>query len=217
MGQKVNPTAVRLGINTNWSNFWSGDKKTYRNSTKLYLAVERLWKKNVDSSLYEDISVQINMREIIIFVNTHRPNLIIGQKGSNINKIQDKIQKGLLSVLPEFKKMNLNINIKIKEASPETSPAIIAHQIHDALMAKKDFKKTIKFLAESAMHNGGALGLMVRVSGRIGGRAIASSMMKKYGSIPLQSLNVKINQAQKHVLTKSGCCGVTCTIALASN
>jgi small subunit ribosomal protein S3 len=217
MGQKVHPTAFRLGINTTWSNFWSGDKKTYRTSTKLYLTVERLWQKYVDSSLYENISVQINMREIIIFVNTHKPNLVIGQKGSNINKIQSQIQKGLLKMIPEFKEMNLNINIKIKETSPEISPAIIAHQIHDALMAKKDFKKTIKFLAESAMYNGGALGLLVKVSGRIGGRAIASTVTKKYGSVPLQTLNVKINQAQKHVLTKSGCCGVTCLVALAGN
>lgn len=216
MGQKVNPTAIRLGINTTWSNFWSTDKKTYRNSTELYLTVDRLWKKYVASNLYEDISVQINMREIVIFVTTHRPNVIIGQKGVNINKFQDQIQKGIVKILPEFKKMKLNINIKIKEVSPETSPVVMCEQINDALIAKRDYKKILKYLAVAAMQNG-ALGVKFVVSGRIGGRAIASSVMKKFGSIPLQTLSANIHQAQKHVLTKSGCCGVTCTIALASN
>ena len=216
MGQKVNPKAIRLGINETWSNLWSGDKKNYSKSTQLYLQVKRIWEKNVDANLYEDISVQINMREIVIFVRTHKAHIIIGQKGNNINKIQSQLISGLKKTVPWFKEMNLNVNIKIKETNAELSPGIIAHQIHDALMEKKDFKKTMKFLAEMALENG-ALGLLIRVSGRIGGKAIASSMLKKFGSVSLQTLNVKFKQAQKHVLTKSGCCGVTCIIALPHN
>jgi small subunit ribosomal protein S3 len=216
MGQKVHPKAIRLGINETWGNLWSGDKKTYNKSTQLYLEVKRIWEKNVNSSLYEEISVQINMREIVIFVSTHKPHIIIGQKGVNINKIQSQMINGLNRVIPGFKSMNLNINIKVKETNAEISPAIIAQQINDALMAKKDFKKTMKILAEIAMENG-ALGLLVKVAGRIGGKAIASTMLKKFGCIPLQSLNVKFKQAQKHVLTKSGCCGVTCIVALPNN
>ena len=215
MGQKVHPEAVRLGINTTWSNFWSGDKKTYRNFTQLYLAVDKLWQTHVDENLYEDINVQINMREIVIFVNTHKPNVIIGHKGANINKTQSQLQKGLEKLVPGFKNMKLNINIKIKDTAPETSPAIINGQINDALVAKKDYKRVVRGLAKLAREKG-ALGMRTRVKGRINGKAIASCTQMKFGSIPLHTLSVKIKKHVRHVYTKSGRIGVTTILALAN-
>ena len=216
MGQKIHPTAARLGINTTWSNFWSGDDKTYRNFTELYLAIDKLWKKYVDENLSEDINVQINMREIIIFVNTHKPNIIIGQKGANINKIQSQLQKGLEKLVPNFKKMKLNINLKIKDTAPETSAQIINSQINDALVAKKDYKRVVRALAKLAQEKG-ALGMRTRVKGRINGKAIASSTQLKFGSIPLHTLSVKVQKHVRHVYTKSGRIGISTVLALASN
>jgi small subunit ribosomal protein S3 len=215
MGQKVDPYAIRIGINRTWGNFWYADKKNYRNYTEMYLTVERLWEKNVESNLYDSIAVQITMREIIIFVKTHRPSMIIGQKGVNINRIQSQIYNGLLKHLPNFKNSRLQVNIKIKEVTPETSPSVVCEQLKEALIAKKNYKNLIRYQAMAAMQNG-CLGMQIIISGRINGVAIARTFMKKFGSVPLQTLMANINTSYKQVLTKSGCCGVKCLMALAN-
>ena len=143
-------------------------------------------------------------------------NMIIGQKGSNINKIQAQLQKGLEKLIPNFKKMKLNINLKIKDTAPETSAQIINSQINDALVAKKDYKKVVRSLAKLAQEKG-ALGMRTRVKGRINGKAIASSTQLKFGSVPLHTLSVKVQKHVRHVYTKSGRIGITTILALAGN
>jgi len=213
MGQKANPYALRLGINRTWSNFWYSDKKNYANYMEIYILVEKIWREVVPSNIYEDIGVQVTMREIIISVRTTKPSLIIGVKGANINSIQEKILKKLNKRLSSFKNTHLKINIKIKEITPETSPAHICEQLSEALKAKKNVKNLTAYLARSAMQSG-CLGLKIIVGGRINGIAIARSTMKKFGSVPLQTLTSNIYYSNKQVLTKSGCCGVKCVMAM---
>lgn len=198
MGSKVHPYGFRIGKTMDWFNSWYGDKQTYPEYVSTYLNLEREWKKIVESNLYANYKVQITSSEILIVVNTHKPSLIIGLKGAKVNKIQEDLTN----------RLKRKVSVKINEVKPELTPEVICEMLSEALIAKKDHKFIMKNCGKSAMQSGACKGIFMNCEGRIRGATIARADKKKFGSIPLQTIDANIAVAQKQVLTKSGACGV---------
>ena len=132
MGQKVNPYGLRLGINKTWRSKWYVDPREYADTLH-----EDLHLRNVLHSAPEAKSADIAEVEIIrhpqritLVIHTSRPGVIIGTKGSNIEKIGSRLQKTA----------GKKIQIKIKEIKrPETHAQVVALNIARQLRSRVRF------------------------------------------------------------------------------
>ncbi|MDR3173504.1 MAG: 30S ribosomal protein S3 [Treponema sp.] len=201
MGQKVNPTGLRLGINKTWGSRWYADPKEYANTLH-----EDIKLRNFITAMPETKGADIAELEIIrhpqritITIHTARPGVIIGLKGANIEKIGAELQKHV----------SKKIQIKIKEVRNAFNNAqIIAQNISRQLLARSSFRRTMKQAISDAIKKGNAQGVKVRLSGRLGGAEMSRTEEAKEGRIPLHTLRADIDFGFAEAHTTFGSIGV---------
>ena len=162
--------------------------------------------RNLIASLPESKSADIAEVEIVrhqqkltIFIHSARPGVIIGSKGATIERITADIQKKL---------GNKKILIKIKEIKrPEVSASLIAQNVGRQLAGRSSFRKVLKQSVANAM-KGGAQGIKIRISGRIGGADMTRSEEIKDGRVPLHTLRADIDYGVFEAHTTYGKIGV---------
>jgi small subunit ribosomal protein S3 len=201
VGQKVNPTGLRLGINKTWGSRWYADPKEYADTLH-----EDIKLRSFIAGMPETKGADIAELEIIrhpqritITIHTARPGVIIGVKGANIEKIGAELQKHV----------NKKIQIKIKEVRNSDSNAqIVAQNIARQLLARSSFRRTMKQAIANAVKKGNAQGVKVRLSGRLGGAEMSRTEEAKEGRIPLHTLRADIDFGFAEAHTTFGSIGV---------
>ncbi len=200
MGQKVNPIGLRLGINKTWQSRWYADYRDYAD-----LVLEDIKIRSLVRSLPECQNADIAEIEIIrhpqrvtIVIHTARPGVIIGVKGANIEKISTDIQAQLTK----------KVQIKIKEVKrADINASLIAQNVGRQLMGRGSFRKALKQATANAM-KGGAQGIKIRLSGRLGGAEMKRSEEHKEGRVPLHTLRADIDYSTYEAHTTYGKIGV---------
>jgi len=201
MGQKVNPTGLRIGINKTWGSRWYVDPKEYvqtlHEDLKLRKHIMELPEtKGADIAELEIIR---HPQRITITIHTARPGVVIGIKGANIEKITNELQKIV----------NKKIQIKIKEVrNADNNAQIIAQNIARQLLARSSFRRTMKQAISNAIKKGNAQGVKVRLSGRLGGAEMSRTEEAKEGRIPLHTLRADIDYGFAEAHTSFGSIGV---------
>ena len=134
--------------------------------------------------------------KVILF--TARPGVIIGRKGSEVERIQEELQT----------LTGRRIDIKIEEiARPEIDAQLISEDIAEQLKKRSSFRRTIKRALEQTM-DGGAKGVKVQLSGRLGGSEMSRTEGANLGSIPLSTLRAKIDYGFSEAKTAQGHIGI---------
>jgi len=200
MGQKVNPIGMRLGINKTWKSKWYVDPREYADTLHedLQLRKELLEAPETKGAEISDIEIIRHPQRITIVVKTSRPGIIIGAKGSNIEKIGARLQK-------TAKK---KIQIKIKEIKrPEVDAQLIALGVARQLKTRGSFRRTLKMAVSNAM-KAGVQGVKIKISGRLGGAEMARVEWQKEGRIPLHTLRADIDFGFAQSVTTFGLIGV---------
>ncbi len=200
MGQKVNPIGLRLGINRTWKSKWYVDPRDYVETLHEDLALRRELENCPETRGAEisDIEIIRHPQRITIVVKTSRPGIIIGAKGSNIEKIGARLQK-----LAKKK-----IQIKIKEVKkPEADAQIIAQNVARQLRARGSFRRALKMSVSKAMQ-AGTEGIKVKVSGRLGGAEMSRTEWHQDGRVPLHTLRSDIDYGFFEAKTTFGTIGV---------
>ena len=201
MGQKVNPIGLRLGINKTWSSRWYADSKSYADFVLEDLKIRDLVRslpecQNADIA---EIEIVRHPQRVTIVIHTARPGVIIGVKGATIEKISADVQ----SKLPSKK-----VQIKIKEIKrAEINASLIAQNIGRQLAGRGSFRKALKQASSGAM-KGGAQGIKIRLSGRLGGADMRRSEEHKEGRVPLHTLRADIDYGTFEAHTTYGKIGV---------
>ena len=94
MGQKVCPTGFRLGITENWRSRWYADKKKFGKLLVEDQKIRKYIKKNYRFTGIPKVEIERTRDEgVRIIVFSARPGLIIGRKGSEIEKLKESIEK----------------------------------------------------------------------------------------------------------------------------
>lgn len=200
MGQKVNPIGLRLGINKTWSSKWYVDPREYADTLhedlRLRRELEKLPEtKNADIS---EVEIVRHPQRITLVIHTSRPGVIIGTKGATIEKIGAELQKVT----------GKKIQIKIKEIKkPEIEAQIIALDVARKLKGRASFRRTLKMTAATAM-KGGAQGVKILISGRLGGAEMSRNEVIKQGRVPLHTLRANIDYGFAEAQTTFGVIGV---------
>ena len=200
MGQKVNPIGLRLGINKTWQSRWYAGPRDYAD-----LVLEDIKIRKMVTALPECQNADIAEIEIIrhpqrvtIVIHTARPGVIIGQKGANIEKISAEIQAQLTK----------KVQIKIKEVKrADINASLIAQNVGRQLAGRGSFRKALKQASSNAM-KGGAQGIKIRLSGRLGGADMSRSEEHKEGRVPLHTLRADIDYGFYEALTTYGKIGI---------
>ena len=197
MGQKVNPSGFRLGINRTWDSRWYSDNnysKFLENDLKIRKYIEQELKKAGLSK----VIIERSSKKIIIAIHAARPGIIIGKKGSDIEKLKKQLSKLTGS--------ELNLNI-VETKKPELDAKIVADNIAMQIENRAATKRVMKRAVQSALKLG-AQGIRVCVAGRIGGGEIARVEWFKEGRVPLHTLRANIDYATSTAKTTYGTCGV---------
>ncbi len=204
MGQKVPPKANRLGYIEDWTSKWFDLKSTAEYVEQDYHIREYI-KTKYRNAIVPKICIERTGRQIIIDIHTVRPGIIIGRGGENINELTKYIE-----TLTNMDK----VTIKVTEVK---YPALNAQAVSDfiALWLEKNanYRRVIKTAIARTMEQG-ALGIKVRVSGRLAGVEIARSEWFREGRIPSNTFRAFIDYGFSEAIIKKGKIGIKVWIFL---
>ena len=198
MGQKVHPIGFRLGINRSWDSLWFAKKGDYGKYLIEDYKIRQFIKKNIKNAGVSEVVIERSSKKCIVSIHTSRPGFVIGKKGSDIEKIKNKISK--------ITKDEVSVNIKeIKK--PELNAYLVSENIAQQLEKRVAYRRAMKRAMQGTMRLG-AKGIKVCVSGRLAGNDIARSEWLREGSIPLHTLRANLDYAESEALTTYGMIGV---------
>ncbi len=200
MGQKINPFGLRLGINKQWRSKWYVDPREYADTLHEDLLIRRLLTEAPETRNADIAEVEVirHPQRISLVIHTSRPGVIIGTKGSNIEKIGSMLQK----------RVSKKIQIKIKEIKrPETNARLIAMNVARQLRTRSSFRRTLKMAVGGAM-KAGVQGVRIRIAGRLGGADMGRIESLMEGRVPLHTLRADIDYGFAEAHTTFGSIGV---------
>ncbi len=197
MGQKTNPIGFRLGINKSWESKWFSEKD-YSKLLQEDIILRKFILKNLASAGISKIMIERPAKLARITLHTSRPGVIIGKKGSDIEKLKNKISKMVSG------EVSINI-VEIKK--PELDSKLVADNIAQQLERRVAFRRAMKRAVQSAMRLG-AIGIRINCSGRLGGAEIARMEWYREGRVPLHTLRADIDYGVSRANTTYGICGI---------
>ncbi len=185
MGQKVNPTGFRIGVNQDWQTVAYSPKSDYAKSLVREAKVRDYILLNMKTAGVVSINIKRVMQKILIEIEVSRPGLVIGKGGAGIEKIKKE-----LSRITQTKQ----IEIKLFEAKQsEGSAKLIAESISLQLSKRIVPKFAVNRELENIKKAQNVKGVRIAVSGRIKGAEIARTEKFQWGSVPLQTLRSDID------------------------
>jgi small subunit ribosomal protein S3 len=201
MGQKVNPVAIRLGITREWTSKWYAGKKEFPGHVHTDFRVREFLRKRLADASVSRILIERAANKVNITIETARPGIVIGKKGEDIEKLRTDIAK-LLS------KPMQDVRVNIAEIrKPELDAQLVADGIAQQIEKRVMFRRAMKRAVMSTMRSG-ALGVKVRLSGRLNGSEIARTEWSREGRIPLHTFRADIDYGLAEARTTYGVIGV---------
>lgn len=198
MGQKVHPLGFRLGISKPWRANWFFEKKAYANALHEDLILRKEIMKRFPNGGIDRIITERDPGRVKIIIHTSRPGIIIGQGGSKIEEVRSALEKMAAG--------RVLINIQSVDR-PDLSAALTAHAIARQLEERKRFRRVVRQMANRVMKNK-ALGVKIRIKGRLDGAEMGRSETFLEGRVPLHTLSADIDYALEEAVTTYGNVGV---------
>jgi small subunit ribosomal protein S3 len=201
MGQKVNPVGIRLGITRKWDSTWYASSKNFAAHVYTDFLVRQLLKKKLSEASVGRIMIERAARKVNITIHTARPGIVIGKKGEDIEKLRGQVSK-----MMKMPASDVRINIA-EIRKPELDALLVAEGIAQQLERRVMFRRAMKRAVTNTMRIG-ALGIKVRVSGRLNGAEIARTEQYREGRIPLHTFRADIDYGLAEARTNYGVIGV---------
>jgi len=201
MGQKVNPLGIRLGITRDWSSKWYASKRLFPTLVFTDFRVREFLKKKLADASVSRILIERAAKKVNITIQTARPGIVIGKKGEDIEKLRGETARMLSMTLQDVR---LNI-AEIRK--PELDAQLVAESISQQIEKRVMFRRAMKRAVMSTMRSG-ALGIKVRMSGRLNGAEIARTEWYREGRIPLHTFRADIDYGLAEAHTTYGVIGI---------
>jgi small subunit ribosomal protein S3 len=201
MGQKVHPYGFRVGYNKDWHSHWY-TKADYAKFLAEDLELKRTLKKKFAGGGVSHIDIERAATRMKIIIYTSRPGIIIGRKGSEIEKLREDLAR----------KTGREVLVSIQEIRhPELNAQLQAEKIAQQLEKRIAFRRAMKKTMEESIRFG-AQGIKVMISGRLNGAEIARTVWSLEGRLPLHTLRSDVDYGFAEALTTFGIIGVKCWI-----
>ena len=200
MGQKVNPTGLRIGVIKNWESRWYADKKDFGDTLISDNKLRTYLLKTPAPAGVPKVEIERDSKRVRINIHCAKPGMVIGKGGSEIEKLKATCKK----MLGGEKDVYINI-VEIKQ--PDLNAQLVAENIASQLERRISFRRALKQSIGRTMKLG-AKGIKTQVSGRLGGAEIARTEHYHEGTIPLQTIRADIDYGFAEAKTTYGRIGV---------
>jgi len=198
MGQKVHPIGIRLGISKDWNSTWYAEKGEYAEMLNSDLAVREYLQKRLAQAAVSRIQIERPAKTARITIHTARPGIVIGKKGEDIERLRREVSA----------RMGVPTHISVAEIrKPELDAQLVAEGIAQQLERRIMFRRAMKRAVGNSMRLG-ALGIKVKLSGRLNGADIARSEWYREGQVPLHTLRADVDYGVVEAGTTYGILGV---------
>lgn len=214
MGRKVNPIGFRLGIIKEHKSRWFASGKQYTEQ----LVEDRQIRAMVFDTLNKEersggrdsrqssknkagisnIDIERQPNQVHIIIDTARPGVIIGRKGASVNLLRQQLQD------MTQKKVKIDVREIVK---PELDSRLVAESVAEQIERRVSWKRAMKQAAQKTMRAGGK-GIMITVSGRLGGSDMGRVDSVREGQIPRHTLRADIDYGTAEANTTFGVIGI---------
>lgn len=198
MGQKVNPIGLRLGINRTWDSRWYADRGEYGSLLQEDLRIRKFIAKTRRQAGISKVVIERPHRKCRVTIHSARPGILIGKKGSDIEKLR--------SQLATMTESEVHLNI-VEVRKPEIDATLVAEGIAQQLERRVAFRRAMKRAVQSALRLGGQ-GIRINCSGRLGGAEIARMEWYREGRVPLHTLRANVDYGTALATTAYGIIGI---------
>ena len=197
MGQKVNPIGLRLGGIKTWSSQWFSERN-YSELVHEDIKIRKYLKEKLYHAGISKIEIERAANKAKVNIHAARPGIIIGKKGSEIEKLKKDLEG--------ITKSEVIINI-LEVRKPEIDAQLVAENVAQQLERRVAFRRAMKKCVTAAMKFG-AKGIRVNCGGRLGGAEMARSEWYREGRVPLHTLRADIDCGFTEAHTAYGLIGV---------
>ena len=202
MGQKTHPLGFRLGITQDHKSTWYANFNQYANVLKedntIRTYIDTISKVNSISN------VNINRNglndQIQLNIETGKPGILVGDLGSGLENLLNKIKK----ILPSNRQLTINV---LEVEKVDLDATLLADLVAEQLEKRVAFKRAMREALQRAQKQN-VKGIKIQVSGRLNGAEIARSEWIREGRVPLQTLRADIDYATKEANTIYGVLGI---------
>ena len=149
MGQKVHPYGFRLGVNKTWVSTWCVRREFPALLIK-DIKLRDYVKKTLAHAGIAKVEIERSAERVKISIHTARPGIIIGKKGSEVDRLKADLQKMI-----EGKKISLDIK-EVRRA--ELDANLVAQNVALQLEKRISFRRAMKKTVMSSLRFG-ALGI----------------------------------------------------------
>lgn len=197
MGQKVNPTGLRIGVIKDWESKWYAGND-YADLLHEDIKIREYLENRLSIASVSSIEIERAANRVNITIHTGKPGMVIGKGGSEV----EALRKSLNNLTG--KRVHINI-VEIKKVDLDAK--LVADNIARQLENRISFRRAQKQVIQRAMR-GGAKGIRTQVSGRLGGADIARAEDYSEGTVPLHTLRADIDFGTAEADTTYGKLGV---------
>ena len=197
MGQKVHPYGLRIGIVNNWKSRWIADKE-YPDLVQEDIRIRRYLAERLSNAAVSKIEIERKAKETSVDIYTARPGIVIGRKGSEVDRIRDD----LMNMCGH----DISVNI-IEVPVPDLDATLVAQNIAEQISGRVSFRRAMKKAVSNTMRLG-AQGIKVQCSGRLGGAEMARREWYREGRVPLHTLRADVDYGFVESRTTFGRIGV---------
>ncbi len=198
MGRKVHPTGFRLGIIKEHKSRWFASGRRYTEQLAEDREIRRIVIAELPKAGISGVEIERQPNQVYILVDTAKPGVIIGRKGTSVNvlktKLQDMTQK--------------KVKIDVREITkPELNSHLVAESVAEQIERRISWKRAMKQAVQKTLRVGGK-GVMITVAGRLGGSDMGRVDTVREGQIPRHTLRADIDYGTAEAHTTFGVIGV---------
>jgi small subunit ribosomal protein S3 len=202
LGRKVHPLGFRLGIVKEHRSRWFATGKDYVNQINEDRHIRELIGVRLPKAGISHVEIERQPNQVYVIINTAKPGIIIGRKGTTVNDLRIELQDLTAK----------KVKIDVKEITkPEINAQLVAESIAEQLERRISWKRAMKQSAQRAMRSG-AEGIMLTVSGRLGGSEMGRVDSLREGQVPRHTLRADIEYGTAEANTTYGVIGVKCWV-----
>jgi len=197
LGQKVHPTGFRVGIIYPWQSQWFAEKE-YKDLLHEDLSIRRTIFEALPEAAISRVEIDRNANLVTVAIHTARPGIVIGRGGGRVEELRAALER------LTGKRVRINIH---EVRVPELDATLVAKSIAEQIEKRVSHRRAMKQAIARAMQRG-ALGVKIRVSGRLGGAEMSRRETEMEGRVPLHTLRADIDYGFAEAHTTLGRIGV---------
>ena len=145
MGNKINPTGLRLGITQEHRSKWFATSKTYPILLEEDYKIRAFIEKKYSAAGISDVLIARKADQLELELKTARPGVIVGRQGSGIEELRSGIQK---TIGDRARQVRINV---VEVERVDADAYLLAEYIAQQLEKRVAFRRTIRMALQLSL------------------------------------------------------------------